>query len=300
MRTASLLCRFAVLAVVGLTGLSAGNPAFCQEHLTVHGMTQDALEDHLNFELGERQFGTLPRWHQQVCVDIHGVQEQFDKMLFSHLKNTGSSLGLSLSRDCSAKQLFVFFTDQSDALAAGIHKLNPDLFVGLDNAQEYQESKVEATRDEVRQFLKPRAVRWLASSSMRNKSDMPPIILPSGFPVKYAAPVVDSALGNVTTRRDLTIVLIIIDINRLRNESWGMLGDLLSLVAFAAPHLRDGYDDRSLLRYTQTEILEGPTGEMLPYDRAVLATLYALPDDYDQSDGLNWMASHFSPEARSH
>jgi len=300
MRTASLLRRFVILAVVGLTGLPVGNPALCQEHLTVHGMTHDALEDHLIFELGERQFDTLPRWHQQVCVDIHGVQEQFDKMLFAHLRNTGSSLGLSLSRDCRGKQLFVFFTDQSDALAAGIQKLNPNLFVGLDNAQEYRESKVEATRDEVRQFLKPRAVRWLSSSSMRNKSDMPPIIMPSGFPVQYAAPAGDSALEDVTTRRDLTIVLIIIDINRLRNESWGMLDDLLSLVAFAAPHLRDGYDDRSLLRYTQTEILEGPTGEMLPYDRAVLATLYALPDDYDQSDGLNWMASHFSPEARSH
>ncbi|WP_264884061.1 hypothetical protein [Swaminathania salitolerans] len=43
---------------------------------------------------------------------------------------------------------------------------------------------------------------------------------------------------------------------------------------------------------------------MLPYDRAVLATLHALPDDYGQSDGqsdgLNWMADHSSPEARSH
>lgn len=265
MRAASLLRRFAILALAGLMELSTGNPAFSQEHLTVHGLTHDALEDHLIFELGERQFDTLPRWHQQVCVDIHGVQEQFDRMLFAHLKNTGSSLGLSLSRECKGKQLFIFFTDRSDALAAGIQKLNPDLFVGLDGgAQEYQESKVEATRDEVRQFLAPRAVRWLSSSSMRNKSDMPPIILPAGFPVQYAAPAEDSALDDVTTRRDLTIVLIIIDINRLRNESWGMLGDLLSLVAFAAPHLRDGYDDRSLLRYTQTEILEGPTGEDAP------------------------------------
>lgn len=79
-----------------------------------------------------------------------------------------------------------------------------------------------------------------------------------------------------------------------------MPGDLLSLVAFAAPRLRDGYEDRSLLGYTKTEILAGPTEEMLPYDRAVLATLHALSDDYGQSDGLNWTADHFSPEARSH
>lgn len=275
-------------------------PAKAQESLTVHGMARDVLRDHLDTALADRQIDSLPRWHEKLCVDIHGLQEQFSTTLFDHFRSVGSSLGLAINRNCADPRLFVFFTDQSDALAADINKRNPRLFLGFDGTPEYQENKFYVTHSEVAQFLRPRAVRWLSSSASRSSQDMPPLALSGRDGIFYASQSYEASMLEQTARRDLTIVVIIVDINRLRNESWGMLGDLLSVIAFAAPHLRDGYDSSSLLHYTQSDRLEGPTGVMTPYDKAMLASLYSLPEGYSQSDAIDWMAEHFSADARSH
>ncbi|GBQ93371.1 hypothetical protein AA0535_2811 [Asaia krungthepensis NRIC 0535] len=271
-----------------------------QENLTVHGMTHDGLEDHLRAELADRQLDTLPRWHEKLCVDIHGVQDQYSTMLFDHLKAVGSVLGLSIRRDCGDPRLFIFLTDQSDALASDIVRRNPRLFLGFDGNPEYQDNKFYVTPEEVANFLRPRAVRWLSSSASRSSGDMPPLVLSGRNGPFYASQSYEASMLEETSRRDLTIMLIIVDINRVHDESWGMLGDLLSVIGFAAPHLSDSYDTSSILHVTKSDRLEGPTGAMTAYDRALLSSLYALPEGYSQSDAIDWMSGHFTTDARSH
>ncbi|GBR14579.1 hypothetical protein [Asaia spathodeae] len=286
-----------VTAVVTLC--SGASRSVAQENYTVHGMSRDALEHHIDAELGERQFDTMPRWHGGVCVDIHGIQDQFASTVFEHLQSVGKSLGLQVSRNCRDPRLFVFFTDQSDALAAKIKQLNPTLFVGLDTSDVFHENKVAATPDEIREFLRPRAVRWLTSSAMRIADDAPPLVMPATNGTGFATQGYASFLSNEQTRRDIQIVLIIVDINRLNNEPWGMLNELLSVVAFAGPHLRTGYDGASLLRFTERPVLQGPTGPMTPYDKSLLSALYALPEGYSRSDAVDWMADNFPAASRS-
>lgn len=270
-----------------------------QEDYTIRGMSRDALEDHIEAELGERQFDTMPRWHETVCVDIHGIQDQFASALFGHLQSVGKGLGLQVRQKCKDARLFVFFTDQSDALAAKIQNLNPTLFVGLDRSIEFRENKVMATKAEISEFLKPRAVRWLTSSAMRSKDGTPPLVISTADGIVYATQGYPSFVANEQTRRDIEIVLIIVDITRLKNEPWGMLNDLLSVIAFAGPHLRTGYDATSLLRFTETSVLQGPTGPMTAYDKSLLSTLYALPEGYSRSDAVDWMTDNFPTDSRA-
>ncbi|WP_122050398.1 hypothetical protein [Asaia bogorensis] len=213
----------------------------------------------------------------------------FTDLIFAHLQRVGQSVGLTVRMDCRDKQLFVFFTDQSDRLAQKIEADNPDMFIGYESSPVYRDRKVLASRKERQEFLKPRAIRWLAASAIRSVNDEPYEAFQGPTGVIYVAVSTAPSFLNDTPRRDLSIAVIIVDPDRLRNESWSGLGDLIALMGFTAPHLREGYDEASILQLTQGPVLQGPSGGMTRYDRVVLKALYALPEGYDQTEGFDWM-----------
>ncbi|MBR0559905.1 hypothetical protein [Neokomagataea anthophila] len=269
-------------------------PTLCwaggQENIVVHGVNSTVLEKNITKEIYVQRVGHIPKWSSHVCLNVFGLNDTFKDSIIHKMKSVGQDLSLNVSDTCSVGNVLILFTDQSDDVARQIEQQNPSMFRGYDADPQFKETLDEPTDDEKNAFLKSRAVRWLTSTTLRSHDNMPPLTISTPLGPIQAVQEDDPSMLHDTARRDFTLSIIIVDINRIKDEPWGMLSDLIALVAYMGPNLSAHYDDMTLLGVNNGPVLQGPTGYMTPYDKALLAALYNTDGATDAREAVSYMA----------
>ncbi|GBR51932.1 hypothetical protein AA106555_0736 [Neokomagataea thailandica NBRC 106555] len=260
-----------------------------QENIIVHGIRESAIYHNVEKEILINKIGHVPKWNKRVCVEIFGLNDEFKQILLKKLKTVGQNISLTVDSECRVSNIFVLFTNTSDDVAKKIEDANPELFAGLDAEPEFRDTLDAPTNDDRKEFLKSRAVRWLMSSTFRSHDDMPSITFPGAGGMRIVQED-DASFLHDTARRDFTLSLIVVDIDRIKDEPWGMLSDFIALVAYTGPKLASNYDDTTLLGANNGSVLQGPTGYMTPYDTSLLKVLYGVDGAIDAKEAVGIMA----------
>ena len=279
-------------------------PSLCwaggQENIVVRGVNSTVLEKNITKEIYVQRVGHIPKWSGRICLNILGLNDTFKASIVHKMKSIGQGLSLDVSDTCSVGNVFILFTDQSDDVARQIEQKNRSMFRGLDAEPQFKETLGDPTDEEKKAFLQSRAVRWLTSSAFRSHDNMPPLMISTPLGPIQAVQEDDPSMLHDTARRDFTLSIIIVDINRIKDEPWGMLSDLITLVAYMGPNLSAHYDDMTLLGVNNGPVLQGPTGYMTPYDKGLLAALYNMDGATDAREGVSYMADKVWENIRAH
>lgn len=244
------------------------------------GQLDDVLVDGRRLEDAARAFieevgapppGTRPgRWNSEICVSVTGMQPRFAQLMIDQIARRALDVGVDVEAPGCRPNVIILATDDGRALASSLVE---DAGLGFQPAH----SSTNLTRSALRRFRTSRApVRWWHVTIPVLVATGEPAIAFKGQPAPTVT-VRDASRLRSNIRYDIGWVVIVIDMSRTGNASFGALSDY---VAFATLTQLDATadtsrDDTILNLFEENRQVTGLTD----WDRDYLSALYTSRTD---------------------
>ncbi|MDF3626204.1 hypothetical protein [Brytella acorum] len=281
---------------LGFLLFAQGAEAQSGENYIVHGYSVEDINTEVSRIFKPRFESDLAEWRSKLCIDVFGLTPQFTHLFSGLLVKKFNYFNLESSSSCIDKNVFVFFTDQSDRLAAEVESKNPNLFVGYEASPVYQSNFDGPSESIQREFLRSRAIRWLVSTAKENRESIPPLVLPSSFGPSYFSQSYDPSLVISPTRKDIHLSILIIDIERIKNAKWVDLSDVVSMIIMSAPILGESYSSITFLKQTNEKNIPNLSLHLTDFDQLLLKNLYDLRPGEDARSAVGYISERIWQE----
>lgn len=246
---------FSFLAAAAVAASSPSAPA---SDIVIKGNSQDTITTFVQDMTDTNRTDQIARWQNVICPGIVDLDNDQAEFLNARIGNTASMVGLKPAKPGCHPNILVIFTQDAKKLATGYAKLFPNALSG-------------DGRNRLQQFsASDRPIRWISQTDLLAYDGSP---FTPGSPGQVPTGRLANSRITPSTRAIMSLMLIIVDANRLEHVALGPLGDYLAMVALGHPRLDAPTHPQSILSMFDAAPTEHPG--LTDYDRSYLTGLYA-------------------------
>jgi hypothetical protein len=211
----------------------------------------------------------LARWERSLCVSVAGLDAAYARFLIDRVNAVGASVGLEPGRPGCRPHVLIIVTADPDGAAARL--IDED----LDTFRPTRYGPTDRGADALDRFsVSDAPVRWWHVSSPVSVLTGELALATADGPAVMNAP--NASRLSANTREALQRAVIIVDANRIRDVSFGALGEYLAVVALAQIQ-----PEADVTGYPSVlNAFAGPRGQCLTqWDQDYLQALYGARGD---------------------
>lgn len=263
-----------------VTAATAQTPSKPSPPQSDAGLSTVTVEAERNRELLERRVNafvssitmapyqqSLARWKKEtpICPQVAGLPYNDGDFILSRFSQIAADAGATLAPNYCGANLRILVSSVPDELIAELSKRSPWMFGKAGGAK-------------IREFLHSSApVRVWYNTTLFDENGRPCKLALEDIP--YCEQSAQSAQIRLSSMRDLTSVIVLVDARQIKDISMGQLAAYISMIGLAEIRMNAKLDGAPTILHLFSDFANAPALGVSKWDKAYLKALYSTEHD---------------------